>query len=492
MTATATVSLSASQTEALLQGLTVLTQRLDELSTAPAFTTEMVALSQPMATLQQIGQVLADGLSQPLSELVVGTTKTVAEVKTLIQTAVDAVGDLQISAITESLETLADRQILWLDLALSASSTLVDYSLALGQSPSSDAGVPSLLDQGLKTGDIAIDVEAGVHGNIRIGVDLRPGLAADQAIVFKVDNLEACATADGEVEDVTVSYGILDLGALDAQVELEACVLIDLVEGSLGHLTLGDLNAGSASSLFNLSWPGAGDSTADLSVDFEFELDIDGFAQSGQILTLGIEALDGFDLGTLELVLPEIQIDGAWRAPAAVVRRDGVDQLISWDGFPMPVTANVGTTQFPVIDSPALPAPKLAGGATVDFNTAWQGEDIAASLELLAVLLRQPWGSQIGGIDARDFSSTRAMIVSTTFGTRIYWGGRYNKPALGEVNSEQKIGHLTELYNKHNRIDAGYPMIYVNNTKLQFNISATAEALALRIEAMREEPAKGE
>ena len=188
----------------------------------------------------------------------------------------------------------------------------------------------------------------------------------------------------------------------------------------------------------------------------------------------------------------KIQIDGAWRAPAAVVRRDGVDQLISWDGFPMPVTANVGTTQFPVIDSPALPAPKLAGGATVDFNTAWQGEDIAASLELLAVLLRQPWGSQIGGIDARDFSSTRAMIVSTTFGTRIYWGGRYNKPALGEVNSEQKIGHLTELYNKHNRIDAGYPMIYVNNTKLQFNISATAEALALRIEAMREEPAKGE
>jgi hypothetical protein len=182
-----------------------------------------------------------------------------------------------------------------------------------------------------------------------------------------------------------------------------------------------------------------------------------------------------------------IEINGNWRAPAAVVRRDGVDQLISWDGFPMPVTANVGATRFPVIDSPALPAPKLAGSAVVDYNTAWQGEDIAASLELLAVLLRQPWGSQVGGVDAKEFASTRAMVVTTTFGTRIYWGGRYTKPALGEVSSEQKLAHLTDLFSKHNRIDAGYPMIYVNNTKLQFNISATAEALAARMEAMRAE-----
>jgi hypothetical protein len=184
-----------------------------------------------------------------------------------------------------------------------------------------------------------------------------------------------------------------------------------------------------------------------------------------------------------------IEINGNWRAPAAVVRRDGVDQLISWDGYPMPVTATVGTTKFPVIDSPALPAPKLAGGEAVDYNTAWQGEDIVASLELLAALLRQPWGSQVAGVDAKEFSNTRAMVVTTTFGTRIYWGGRLTKPALGEVSSEQKLAHLHDLFSKHNRIDAGYPMIYVNNTKLQFNISATAEALAARIEAMRAEPA---
>ncbi len=311
MSTPATVNLSASQAQGLLQAFTVLAQRLDELSSQAAFTTEMVGLAQPMATFQNLGHTVQDGLAQPLGELVVSSSKTVAEIKTLIQTAVAAVGDVNLSAITESIETLADREILWLDLALNASTTLADYSFSLGQSPSSDAGAPSLLEQGLKTGDMAIDVQASVHGNIRIGVDLRPGLSIDQAIVIKVDNLEACASASGVVQDVSVSYGILDLGELDAQVNLEACVLIDLVEGALGHLSLGDLNVGSAASLFNLSWPGASDSTADLSVNFDFDLDVAGFTQSGQTLTLGIEALNGFDLGTLELVLPDIDVDGA-------------------------------------------------------------------------------------------------------------------------------------------------------------------------------------
>lgn len=174
-----------------------------------------------------------------------------------------------------------------------------------------------------------------------------------------------------------------------------------------------------------------------------------------------------------------IEIDGAWRVPAAVVRREGVDQLISWDGFPMPITAQSGTTAFPVIDSPALPAPQ-AGYGKVDYNTAWPGEDIAASLELLALVLRQPWASQVSGIDLSSFPVQRSLAITTTYGTRVVWGGRATRPALGEVSTEQKLAHMQELFEKHRRIDAGYPMIFVNNAKLQFDISATAEALTLQ------------
>lgn len=172
-----------------------------------------------------------------------------------------------------------------------------------------------------------------------------------------------------------------------------------------------------------------------------------------------------------------IVIDGQWRVPAAVVRRGGTDQLISWEGAPMPVTLPAGQARFPVIENPAMPAPMLADG-TVDCATAWAGEDMAASLELLQLLLRQPWGSQVAGVDASKFAQDKSLILTTVFGTRVVWGGRVTKPLLGEVSSAQKLAHMGELFEKHRRIDAGFPMIYVNSTKLQFDISATAQALA--------------
>lgn len=178
-----------------------------------------------------------------------------------------------------------------------------------------------------------------------------------------------------------------------------------------------------------------------------------------------------------------VVVQGAWRVPAAVVRRDGVEQLISWEGLPMPYSKPAGESKFPVIESPAVKAPGTKSG-DVDYATAWAGDDIAASLELLQVLLRQPWAGQVAGIDVSNFGRDHVLVISTTFGTKVVWGGRVSKPALGEVSSAQKISHMTRLFTEHKRIDAGYPMIYVNNSKLQFDISATADALAKAQEAM--------
>ncbi len=178
-----------------------------------------------------------------------------------------------------------------------------------------------------------------------------------------------------------------------------------------------------------------------------------------------------------------VVVQGAWRVPAAVVRRDGVEQLISWEGLPMPYSKPAGESRFPVIDSPSVKAPRTSSG-DVDYATAWAGDDIAASLELLQVLLRQTWANQVAGIDVSSYGTDRVLVISTTFGTKVIWGGRVSKPALGEVSSAQKLAHMTQLFVEHKRIDAGYPMIYVNNSKLQFDISATADALAKAQEAM--------
>ena len=99
---TTSVTLSAAQAQGLIEGFSVLAQRIGDLSDHAKLTTEMVALAQPMATMQNIAQTLQDGLGQPFEAVVVNTSKTVAEIKTLIETAVDTAGAINITRITDS------------------------------------------------------------------------------------------------------------------------------------------------------------------------------------------------------------------------------------------------------------------------------------------------------------------------------------------------------------------------------------------------------
>lgn len=164
-----------------------------------------------------------------------------------------------------------------------------------------------------------------------------------------------------------------------------------------------------------------------------------------------------------------ILVEGAWRVPAAVVRKNGKDRVISWDARLLPLEYETGRAKLPAILEPALEAP--AAGA------AWSGEDIAASLELLSTVLREPWAAQVTGIDASQYSASASLSIVTSAG-RVVWGGRPSKPRVGEVSTRQKLLHLLQLQHDFNRIDAGYPLIYVNSARLQFDTSASAAARA--------------
>jgi hypothetical protein len=170
-----------------------------------------------------------------------------------------------------------------------------------------------------------------------------------------------------------------------------------------------------------------------------------------------------------------IRLGGAWRTPAAVVRQRGEEQLIGWDGKPMPARFKVGLATFPVIDGITPPAPKTADGS-VDCAQAWPGEEIIASLELLREIAVHPWMADVGGIDASEFGTLRSLAIVTKRGTRVVWGGRASKPSLGEVTSERKTAHIDELWKQTGRIDGGFQLVYINTQKLQVDISATAQA----------------
>lgn len=290
---TTVVNFSDNQTAALARAVEILAQRLAETVSAQAFQAEIVALAQPMSTVVDLAGHLRDGLALPLQSLLTGP-KTAAEVITAFQQAATSAGRVVLSSITDSLESINGHEVLWLDIRLSASETLENYTLAMSQSPASDPASPSLIDQGLHIGDLGVAVQAGLTGSFRIGVDLTPGLSADQAILLTVDDLEACTSVNSTVQDVEASYGIVGLGPTDVSVDLEACINLDLQEGSAGYLQLGDLATGAFSDLFVLTQEGSG-----LKVDIPFELDIAGFNETGTRLNLIFGTSDGFDVGSI-------------------------------------------------------------------------------------------------------------------------------------------------------------------------------------------------
>jgi hypothetical protein len=174
----------------------------------------------------------------------------------------------------------------------------------------------------------------------------------------------------------------------------------------------------------------------------------------------------------------EIVVDGTWRIPAANVRHQGSEYLISWDGSPMPPGVQAGKWIF----DPALGPPRDGAGER-DYVQPWAGEDVAASLELLGRIAPEPWSKQVRGVDASEYASKGTLVIVTDRDTRVVWGGRPSKPAMGEVSTAQKIEHLRQLVKDTKRIDATYPLIYVNQERLLFDISAAAQALRAAAEA---------
>ena len=80
--------------------------------------------------------------------------------------AIATAGAFDPAAVAHSLEIMADgHQVVWFEIPLAASTTLVDYTLDVGQSPSEDPATPSLADQGLRLGAGGRWVDSGDGGS---------------------------------------------------------------------------------------------------------------------------------------------------------------------------------------------------------------------------------------------------------------------------------------------------------------------------------------
>jgi hypothetical protein len=169
-----------------------------------------------------------------------------------------------------------------------------------------------------------------------------------------------------------------------------------------------------------------------------------------------------------------INFTASWRTPAAVVRRNGVDYLISSGGYLLPVSYQRG--QAPVIAIVgASQEPPMVGGQLAP-GLVWDGDDIRAALDTIALISTRSWRPQVTAIDISDYAAKKKLSLVTKWNGRAVLGGGPRDTTPGEVAIDVKIKRLDELVRQFGQIDAKHRLVEVAGpVMLVDDVGATAQ-----------------
>lgn len=145
-----------------------------------------------------------------------------------------------------------------------------------------------------------------------------------------------------------------------------------------------------------------------------------------------------------------VVIGGRWRAPVAAVRTSRGDRLVSRDGEALPVLYPIGRSSLPVVLGVPEPAPPP--------GSKWPGAglgQVQAGLRLAAFLHGIPGADQIAGIDVADYPSSHRLVIVTTTGGRIVWGGPPDEFLPGQAPAATKRQRLIAVFQRFGQLDAG-------------------------------------
>jgi hypothetical protein len=150
-----------------------------------------------------------------------------------------------------------------------------------------------------------------------------------------------------------------------------------------------------------------------------------------------------------------VRVTGTWRVPAAAVRCDGQDVLVTTLGEVLPVRYRPETSGYKAVIGVSGPAP-LPG-------KAWLGGEVQAGLRLIDLLSTLPPGcpEQIAAVDVSAYGTNRSLVIVTDLGNRILWGGPLDDFNPGQATAAVKLARLAEVWREHGRVDAGRSILDV-------------------------------
>lgn len=145
-----------------------------------------------------------------------------------------------------------------------------------------------------------------------------------------------------------------------------------------------------------------------------------------------------------------VVIGGRWRTPVAAVRTAAGDRLVTRDGEALPLVYPIGRSSLPVVVGVTDPEP--APGAK------WPGRglgEVLAGLKLAAFLGGMPGADQIAGVDVSEYAASKRLVVLTTTGGRIVWGGPPDEFLPGQAPAQTKRQRLVAVFQQFGQLDAG-------------------------------------
>jgi hypothetical protein len=146
----------------------------------------------------------------------------------------------------------------------------------------------------------------------------------------------------------------------------------------------------------------------------------------------------------------EVEVDGVWTTPFAVVREGGYDHLIDLHGRLLPRCYRPGTTPRSLIRIESASQPRPA-----EYGTPWPGDDVQAALAVARLVDSRPWRPQVAWIDLSEVPKDGCIRLRTSRACAIRWGRAPGREGASEVPARQKLEYLDWLHQHYGRIDAG-------------------------------------
>jgi len=167
-----------------------------------------------------------------------------------------------------------------------------------------------------------------------------------------------------------------------------------------------------------------------------------------------------------------------FRRPVAMLQHQGAYRLVDETGVILPGKY----TQADLVASGLLAIGGLNAKPPTD-GSRWTRMDLQAALELVGMLDKQPYSSQICSIDVGNFGGridplASWIVLITNSGSKIRWGRPPGQEMGLENNCDQKMALLAGLYSQFGRLDMKRTFVDIRRNPTEVDVPISERQLS--------------